>query len=468
MGKKRHTKQSRQQQAVLLTARNNRSAQEAPPGSLGAPQGLNAGPPIEPARQPRVFFAVGDADDNYTEGKIWRLAQRLREQTGWEVIGVTNEQDTAQGGEKLGLPVQVIDINSPGVSGDERLWAASRLIHTTADLCIPGSELLLWKVLALDDFVGSMLLFGAQPSLSLDADLFILPLMSVDNNSKGACGLYTWMVAQARQKGIPVIGLEVSPLGNKTTLSHLPATHYAVKSAWARDFLIRRGLAQPSQVSVLRWEEAYLLWPGQDDYTEAYLEKETRARAILHTPADRFVIAITHHVNLLWEVREILAALAQVPGPLSVVIRVSHQTFRRQYRERDIVLKTYDKQLRALPHVVIDEQVGVGLLLQLADLVISPFAGITTERAAFCRKPTIICQSMGEEGWQGEFIYWEPNPKRLPALIQAWRAQGLLDRVLLARLAASVLGTPREVPGGQTGRKTADLVNGQYPHGSSL
>ena len=72
--------------------------------------------------------------------------------------------------------------------------------------------------------------------------------------------------------------------------------------------------------------------------------------------------------------------------PLSVVIRVDSRTIRRQFHERELVLETYGKEIRALPHVVIDERVGIGLLLQLADLVIAPFAGTTTERAALCRK----------------------------------------------------------------------------------
>ncbi len=394
---------------------------------------------VRQSRNPRILFAVGDADDAYTESKLWRLVRRLQAQTGYEVIGVTTDQETAASGEKLGLEVRCIPITPGQVTVEQRIQAASDLIEVTADVLVPTSKLFLWKVLALDDFVGSLQLYGAQPSASIDADLVIMPLMSMDNNSKDSCGLYTWLATQARNKGIPVIGLEVSPLGNKTTLSHLPATHYAVKTPWGRDFLVRQGIAQPSQVSVLRWEEAYLLWAGLDDYTEAYLEKESRAREILHIGPERFVVVITHHVSMTWEIRNILAALSRVPGPLSVVIRVNPLTVRRQYYERDIARKSYVNECKMLPHVVIDEQIGVGLLLQLADIVISPFAGTTTERAPLCRKPTIICQSMGEEGWQGEFIYWEPNPGRIPDLIQRWREQGMLGRASLAQVTRTVL-----------------------------
>ena len=342
-------------------------------------------------------------------------------------------------GEKLGLTVEQVEIQSPAISAEDRLWAADELIRQTGDVVIQGSSLPMWKIMAMDDFMGSLLLLGAQPAVPLSADLIIVPLMGVDNNTKEGCCLYTWMVAQAREKGIPIIGLEVSPLGNKFSLSQLPADHYAVKSRWSKDFLVRQGIAQAQQVSVLKWEEAYCLWPGREEHTEAYLDKEADLRRILGISRDRFVVLIPHHFTFLWEIRKILEALGQISQPLSVVIRVNPEAFRRQYSEREIVLKSYEKELRALPQVVIDEKIGTGLLLQLADIVISPFAGGTTEQALRSNKPTIICQAMGEEGWQGECLYWEPKPDNIPGLIQTWWEQGSLYQTRLATIAAELL-----------------------------
>lgn len=410
-------------------------------------------PSREDGKRPRVLFAVGDAESAYTEGKLWRLVHRLREQTGYEVVGVTQEKEAAKEGERQGLQVWYLDIPSPGVSVEERLQATNQMIHETSELMIPGFDLPLWKILAMDDFVGSLLLYGAQPSVTLEADLIVVPIMCVDNNSRGSAGLYGWMVSQARQQGIPVVALEVSPLGNKNTFAHLPASHYAVKSDWARNFLIRKGIAAPEQVSVLRWEESYFLWSGHDEFTEAYLEKEPQMRALLKIPPDRFTVFIPHHVAFLWEVRHILRALSQVPGPMSVVIRTDPRTIRRQHPERDIVLKVYEKEIRALPHTIIDEQVGVGLLLQMADLVVSAFAGTVTERASLCRKPTIICQAMGEEGWQGESTYWEPRPEKIPGLIQEWRGKGLLHRTRLSGIVRLLLeGRAQAETGAVSGR----------------
>jgi hypothetical protein len=390
--------------------------------------------PATAANKRRILFAAGDADFGYTEGKIWRLTARVKEQTGWNVVAYTQDDEALHAARKLMLNLELVTINSPGVTVMERLRATDEMIRETSHVVIPGSRLPLWKVLAMDDFLCSLQLFGAQPSIPMEADAIVVPIMCIDNNTKGSCGLYTWMISEARRNSIPVIALEVSPLGNKNTLAHLPADHYAVKTESSRDFLVREGLARPAQVSVMRWEESYCLWAGNDDYTEAYLEREAEARKMLNIPWDRFTVVIPHHVAFLWEVRKILEALAQVDIPLSVVIRVDPRTTRRQFPERELVMETYGKEIRALPHVVIDERIGVGLLLQLADLVITPFSGTANERAALCRKPTIICQAMAQEGWRGEFTYWEPRPENIPELIRSWRDKGALQRTRLARI----------------------------------
>ena len=390
--------------------------------------------------KPRILFAVGDADFGYSETKIWRLAKKLKDETGWNVVGVSHDWETLQAAKNLKLDVEFVAIESPGVSVADRLRATDEMIRETAQLHIPGSQLPLWKVLAMDDFLCSLQLFGAQPSVPFIADAIVVPLMGVDNNTRASCGLYTWLVSEGRRRGIPIVGLEVSPLGNKNTLSQLPVDHYAVKSDWAREFLMRHRIASPQKVSVLRWEESYCSFPGTEDFTEAFLELEPKSRQMLNIPEDHFTIMIPHHVAFLWEIRKILEGLTAVDFPFSVVIRVDSRTIRRQFHERELVLETYGKELRELPHVVIDERVGIGLLLQLADLVIAPFAGTTTERAALCHKRAVICQAMGEEGWQGEFLYWEHRPEKIPELLRTWKEKGWLERKRLASIIAGLTG----------------------------
>src|SRR5262245_54310521 len=134
----------------------NRTVSSNPNSELCAPSG----------KRPRVLFAVGDAEFDYTQGKIWRLAKRLQEQTGWDVVGVVHDEQSQQAGEKQGLSTWFLPILSPGITMQERLLVTNQMIDLTADLRIPGSEVPLWKILAMDDFVGSLHLFGAQPCCS--------------------------------------------------------------------------------------------------------------------------------------------------------------------------------------------------------------------------------------------------------------------------------------------------------------
>ena len=309
-----------------------------------------------------IFFAVGDADYGYTEGKILRLAQRFQNQTNCNLVVLTHDLETIEGAKKLGLQSRLVAIESPGITVEERLKSTDEMIRETADLAIPGSDLLLWKVLAMDDFLSSLQLFGAVPTFPLDqASAVIVPLMGIDNNTRSSCGLYTWVVSEAKRMGTPVIGLEVSPLGNKNTLCHLPADHYAVKTPWSRDYLIQEKIGTMEQMTVLTWDESYLLWPGQDEYTEAFLEREGKAREMLNIPRDEFTVLLSHHVAFLWEARKILQALGDLPFVKHVVIRVDPRTTRRHLPEREIVWQSYEKEIRRLPHVVIDERIGVGL-----------------------------------------------------------------------------------------------------------
>jgi hypothetical protein len=48
---------------------------------------------------------------------------------------------------------------------------------------------------------------------------------------------------------------------------------------------------------------------------------------------------------------------------------------------------------------------------------------------------------MGEEGWQGEFLYWEPMPEKIPELLRSWKVKGWLERKRLAGIIAELVGS---------------------------
>jgi hypothetical protein len=222
-------------------------------------------------------------------------------------------------------------------------------------------------------------------------------------------------------------------------MCQLPADHYVVKSHWSQNFLVARGIAAPEQVSILSAEETSLLRPGVDSYADAYFEKERLARQVLGLKEDRLIVLVPHHVAFIWEVRQILRVLAELPEPVSVVVQASPHAIRRQFTEPELIARAYEAEIERLDHFMINTQIGVGLMAQIADLVISPFAGTTSEGAALRRKPVIISQLMTDESSDGEFLRWQPDARQIPAVIEEWRRQGILGRARLGEIARQML-----------------------------
>lgn len=377
----------------------------------------------------RLLFALGDAEYLSTDQKGWRFVARLRQQLGCEIVGATNEQWVADEAKAQGLDCLVYPFNSPGVTIAQRLNAIDTMINKTKDMMIPGSALPIWKILALDDFAGSLLLHGAQPSAFPPCDGVVLPIMGVDNNTKGGCGLYVWLLSEARKLKLPTISLEVSPLGNKQTMSYLPTTAYGVKSAFARQCLIQYGVPA-AQIALVNPTDVYLLSPDKREYEEAFLAHEAQARELLHIDRRQFVVVIPHHVAFLWEIKHLLRAIIQAlqGQTYSVVMKADPNLVRRQYTEVDIAAKVYEEEIKQIPHCVIDTQIGHALLFQLADMVLSPLPSVRLDWVTRVGTPLIICQAAGIAGWETLTTCWEPDPTKIPAVIRSFAEAGLFRK----------------------------------------
>ena len=368
----------------------------------------------------KILFAISDSDLTATGSKAFALATRLASQLQAEVTAMTNEQWVADLAKANGLPVSVLDFQSKGISIAQRMESIDRFIETVKDITIPDSDLPCWKLLALDDFAGSQLLFGTTPPPEAfpEYDVIVMPIQGVDNNTQGGCGLYVWLCAEARKRGIPMVGFEASPLGNKQSMVILPMDHYCVRSSFGETVLISQGKATPEQVSLLTLPEAYILQVEQREFGASYLEHEAQLHSILNMGRERFVVMIPHHVAFLWEIRQILKQLQCVGPNLSVVIRADPSLMRRQYSEDQMILKLYYGEMNALPHVTIDTQVGPAYLLQRADLIISPLSSNLTQWATEMGQPTIICQQAGFNAWSAATTRWTSDPTHIPRIIQ--------------------------------------------------
>ena len=79
-----------------------------------------------------MLFFAGDADFGYTEGQIWRLAKRVKDQLGWNVIAATHDLEAAEAAMKLNLNTEMFTVETPGVTVAQRLQATDEMIRETA------------------------------------------------------------------------------------------------------------------------------------------------------------------------------------------------------------------------------------------------------------------------------------------------------------------------------------------------
>jgi hypothetical protein len=247
------------------------------------------------------------------------------------------------------------------------------------------------------------------------------------------------MLLHARKAKSPVVGLEVSLLGNKQTLGASLADSYAVKSDFARAFVLREELAPPERAFVLPSDEAYLLTCRDDPYWDDFFAQEENLRRKYDLRRGRVVILIPHHVAFVHEIRQLLIGLKALPFPFTVILRADPNIARQGLKEREIATKVYRDEIAELPQVIVDDQGGWLWPLLLSDVVLAPAHSVFTELAASYGKFTAVCQGWGDSAWVGDHLFIEPRPAQAIQALRSWVEQKVLTRRCLSEVLTGAL-----------------------------
>jgi len=388
--------------------------------------------------RPKALFAVGDADWKYTRGKFRTLIGRVAASGRFDVSVVSHDREICASFEADGIPSYCLPGEPLPLAAEHSLAMTELMIRHTQEVIFPRSRLPVWKVMAMDDYLGCVDVV-AHPELSLAPDLLVYPLMGVDNNSTPASRLYSAMLLKARNSRATVVGVEVSLLGNKQTLGASLADSYALKSDFSRAFALGAELAPPERCFVLPANEVYLLTCRSDPYLDDYFAQEEQIRRKFNLPPGRVVILIPHHVAFVHEIRQLLAQLKHLPFPFAVIVRADPNIARQGLKEREIAARVYRDEIAALPHVLIDDQGGWLWPLLLADVVLAPAHSVFTELASSYGKLTAVCQGWGDSAWIHDHLFVEPNAERAVRALCSWVQQKVLTRRPLSEILAEAL-----------------------------
>lgn len=394
-------------------------------------------PGLRSIMKKKILFAIGDVDWKYTRGKFRHLVNRAAARDGWEVSVASHDKeicDSFEGQvEAFHLPG-----NFPNSLPKHALAMGDLMIRYTSDVLFPNSRFPFWKTMATDDFVGCFTL-STQPPLPFRPDAIVYPLMGIDNNTTAACHFYAAIAREAHGMNVPVLGLEVSPMGDRQTLGASLADYYGMKGEVSRSFITRQELAPAERTFVVPPLENYLLTCRNDSLLDEFFPVEKGARASLGLPPGTIMIFIPHNIGFVYETRCILASLSKLRFPAAVLLGVTPDVARHSRKEREIVETVYRDEIARLPCVLICEERGWRELLLMSDIVIGPNFSVHSELASHYGKLTIVSQAMGERAWIAENYYAEPEPDRIAGLIQSWVERSLLQRKSVAQMIETIL-----------------------------
>ncbi|HTM10437.1 MAG TPA: hypothetical protein VL754_18775 [Verrucomicrobiae bacterium] len=392
--------------------------------------------------KPRVLFAIGDVDWKYSRGKLRHMVKRVADQGSCEVAVASHDAELCREFEgeiaSFHMPGAF-----PGVLPQHALAMSDLMIRYTSDVLFPDSRFPFWKTMATDDFVGCFTP-STHPSLPFRPDIVVYPLMGIDNSTIGANHFYTEVVRHAHSMNVPILGIEISPLGDRQCLGASLADYYAMKTEFSRSFIVRQELAPEERVFVMPPLESYLLTCRNDSLLEDFFPVETGARKSLGVPPGYVTVFVPHNVAFVYETRRILAALSALNHPAAVLLGVNPDVARHSRKEREIAEIVYRDEIAKLPCVLICEERGWRELLLMSDVVVGPNFSIHTELASHYDKLAIVCQAMSERVWIAESFYVEPESDRIAGLIDGWIDHCWTRRKSLAEIIASILGGKSE------------------------
>jgi hypothetical protein len=388
--------------------------------------------------RPKVVFAIGDADWKYTRGKFQTLVRRVAATEQFDVSVVSHDEEICGNFQAQGIANYCLRGEHLPLAAEHSVAMTELMIRHTQDVSFPASRLHVWKVMAMDDYLGCVDVIE-RPELPLHPDLLVYPLMGVDNNSTAAARLYSSMLLQAHKTAAKVVGLEVSLLGNKQTLGASLADSYALKSDFSRAFVLREELALPHCSFVLPSDETYLLTCRNDTYLDDYFAQEDSIRRKFNLPQGNVVIMIPHHVAFIHEIRRLLLELKALPFPFSVILRADPNIARQGLKERDIASRVYRDEIAALPQVIVDDQGGWLWPLLLADAVLAPAHSVFTELASSYGKFTAVCQAWGDSAWISDRLFVEPRADKAIAALRSWVEKNVLTRSCLSDILIGAL-----------------------------
>ncbi|HBI24107.1 MAG TPA: hypothetical protein DDX84_07910 [Nitrospiraceae bacterium] len=262
---------------------------------------------------------------------------------------------------------------------------AKIFIQYTDNICIPNTDLKLWKTAAFDDFWGHLSNISFPEIRGIDADIVLMPLISFEDNPwEEADVFYTTVAFMAKNAGVKIIGYQVYPVFNCLKLMPRLMDAIIVREEYEREFYSDIGIPTEKIHLVTDEKDIYLFSTIEDAY------KNHLYNTHIDIGRDELGVLVINHQKYRPQIKEIFNAIGQ-SGVATVLSLLKRDYHVREVTEDHIMEKLYFDDIRKITdRFYLIESQSVVPIIMLSDVIISPAYVAPIEFASRYRKRAFV------------------------------------------------------------------------------
>lgn len=258
----------------------------------------------------KILFLIGEREFVSVQEKLLHIPLKLAKK-GFVVDVVTYNEEIYEKARYFFK--NAVNVNPIFLKSASLVWSPQQrddfvriYIKHTFDLFIPGTDMKYWKTSAFDDFRGHI----APYSFSVrgdDYNLLMMPLPSFDEPPPTECDVfYSTLVFYAKEKGIPIAGLQIYPVLHTPLLYRKIMDYLIVKEEFEKEYYRECGI-EGDKIFVLNApEDNYCLSTIEDIYKNLMFDEQ------ISVGNDEIAILIVNHPKYRPQINEVLEALSKL------------------------------------------------------------------------------------------------------------------------------------------------------------
>jgi hypothetical protein len=339
-------------------------------------------------RAKRILFPLGEKENSSVQERLLHLPLRLAK-AGFNVDVVTYKEELH---EKAGsFYKDTSNVKTIFLKSKPLIWSPQQrddfvriYIKHTFDLFIPGTDLKYWKTSAFDDFRGHI----ASHAFSIPEDdyaLLLMPVPSSDEPPSTECDVfYSTFIFYAKERGIPVAGLQIYPVLHTPVIYLKVIDYFIVKELFEKQYYEKRGVDRQRIFLLNTPDENYCVCTVEDTYKNLMFDKQ------FNLQSDEVSILIVNHPKYRQQINEVLQTLSKLNIKKSVFFYKTGYHVRELSEDQivDEIIRPFLEKVGGKYYIV--QEGSIAKLIMICDVIIATTYIVPLTFAAQYNKAAIV------------------------------------------------------------------------------